>query len=98
MTKTEREDNTMAKFSITVPDDKVAALVDAFAIQYNYADKIETPEGVTDNPQNKQDFAKACIRNYVREVFIANAVKVVEQQRMDAITAAKTETTDFTVA
>ena len=82
----------MATFTINIPNDKITALLDAFAMQYNYQEQIETETGeMVPNPVSKAQFAKNIVTSFIKEVYIAGQVKSLEEQRIAAINTAKTD-------
>ena len=83
----------MAQFTIVVPDDKVNGLVNAFAKQYSYQDKISDPETgeLIDNPMSKASFAKNIIKQFVKEVYVAAQVKELEATRVATVQQANTD-------
>lgn len=79
----------MAQFTITVPDDKVQDLLNAFATQYNYQTTVDDLSGGTvPNPESKAQFAKNKILKYIKEVYIAAQVQQVEEVRLTTIDTA----------
>ena len=78
-----------ASITITIPDGKANAIIDAFATQYNYQDEIGDEDGnMIPNPQTKKQFALEVIKSFVREVYKATKVKevgtTIEQVRTGA--------------
>jgi len=90
----------MASFTINIPDDKVAGLINAFAVQYKYQETIDNPEtpGETiDNPVGKPAFAKNIIKSFIKEVYIAAQTKAIDETRQTIITDAATAISDVDV-
>ena len=90
----------MANFTIVIPDDKVAAVVQAFATQYGYQENIDDPANPgtqIPNPINKAAFAKNIIRSFVREVYIGAQVKEIEATRQATIDTASADLDTVTV-
>ena len=90
----------MASFTITVPDGKVQAVIDAFAKQYNYQETIPHPNDPNEqipNPVSKGQFAKNILLSFVKEVYIVAQVKDLEATRQATITTAKAAVDDVTV-
>lgn len=85
-------------FTITIPDDKVSAVVNAFATQYRYQVNIDDGEGGTiPNPVSKAQFAKNIIRSFVREVYVGAQIKAIEATRLQIIEDANTATDGISV-
>lgn len=61
----------MANISITIPDDKVSELLDAFATEYGYQDTI----GGQPNPQTKAQFAKSKLIEFMKSVYKSSKIK-----------------------
>lgn len=90
--------------TINIPDDKVTAIVEAFATQYQYQENIPNPdydaevegsEETIPNPTNKPRFAKNVIRTFIKNVYVAGQVTPVAQQNEVAEqTLATTATSD----
>jgi len=90
----------MASFTITIPDGKVQAVIDAFAKQYNYQETIPDPNDPNKqipNPVNKGQFAKNILLSFIKEVYIAAQVKDLEVTRQATIATAKANVDDVTV-
>lgn len=74
------------KITLTIPEDKKIAVIDAFALQYKYQDEVyqegvDGEEGIMiPNPVNKGQFAKNIIRTFIKEVYISAQVKPVQEQ------------------
>lgn len=78
--------------TITIPDDKVSTVVDAFATQYNYQDKIENElGGEIDNPISKATFALGIIKQFIKDVYVAGAATQLDVVRKEELLIAKTE-------
>jgi hypothetical protein len=59
----------MADITITIADDKLQERIEDFALVHNYQDQIEDDEGnFIPNPQSKAQFAKMCIKNYIKKI------------------------------
>lgn len=79
-----------ASFTLTVPNNVVGDVVQAFCTLYGYQETI-TDEGVEiPNPESKANFAKRMIRTYVKEVYKAYKVQELEAQRQQIIRDAET--------
>jgi hypothetical protein len=91
----------MANFTITIPDDKVQPILDAFANQLNRPlyildpDWIDPEDGTThpviDNTETKAQFAKRMLIEYVKTVYSQEvrdqARRASKQAVLDAIAA-----------
>jgi hypothetical protein len=78
--------------TITIPDDKVTAVVDAFATQYKYQEMIFDDQGVeTPNPISKASFARGVIRQFIKDVYIAGVASDIDSTRVDALATAETD-------
>ena len=65
--------------TISIPDDKISDVVNAFCVVYNY-------EGRTLPDETKEQFTLRCIKQFVKEVYKSNKVnKAMEQTRQQAI-------------
>ena len=82
-----------ADFLITIPDDKVQGVVDAFASRYNYQETITNPDYDPEDPESeptipnisKTAFAKNCIKAFIRHIYISKQVDdVVEDTKSQA--------------
>jgi ribosomal protein S3 len=67
----------MADITITVPDEKIARIRNAFAKRYGYEPQIMINDTLVDNPQSRAQFMKAKIAEYIRKV-------VLQQERDEA--------------
>lgn len=84
--------------TITIPDDKKDAVIDAFAIQYKYQDKItDKDDKEIDNPISKGDFVLGIIESFIKDVYVANKVKEFEKQRNTVVTYAKDDVKEINV-
>ena len=82
----------MANITINIPDDKINAVVDAFATQYKYSPKVEDDNNqMVDNPVSKAQFARNILKSFVKQVYIAAQVAEVEATKQAAIATATTE-------
>jgi len=96
----------MATFTITIPDDKVQDVLDAFANQYNYQEQVPNPdydpdvpasEETVPNPISKASFAKGTVRAFVKNVYIAYKATEIDEQRAEAIETANSDIDTVTV-
>ena len=72
----------MAKITITIPDDKINAVTNAFCDMFGYQEKIQQEDGTEiDNPISKAQFAKGKINDYIKEVFINSRVNAIDAQK-----------------
>ena len=56
----------MATITLTIPDDKVAVVLDAFAWRYGYQAMVAGEDGEpVQNPETKEAFAKRMLRAYL---------------------------------
>ena len=76
----------MAELKVTIPNDKLQDVIDAFCFNYKYQDIIdELP-----NPQTKAQFAKAKLIEFVKDNFKAyKANQASEIARQTALDTAK---------
>ena len=91
----------MVDFTITIPNDKVDSVVDAFAVQYKYQDTITAPENAGEqiaNPISKVLFAKNILKTFVKEVYVAAQVKELEVNRKAIIESATADVSGVEVA
>lgn len=68
----------MAQITLTIPDEHIQRILDAFADRYVY----DPESGLT-----KAQFARRKLRDYVKEVLIAVEGARVRQQGIDALQA-----------
>jgi len=89
----------MANITITIPDAKLNAIVEAFATQYNYQDQI-TEDGMNyiPNPVSKAQFARNVINSFIKEVYVAAQVKELDATRVQTINTATAAVSDITVS
>ena len=76
----------MANITITIPDNYVQDVLDAFAYIYRYQEMIEDPDGVPGppdgeipkipNPESKAAFAKRMNANYIKEIYVTWKTKI----------------------
>lgn len=90
----------MAQFTITIPDGKVADLLEAFATLYPIpTTEPEEGEEEGDPLYTKVAWAKMQVRKYIREVYTAwKAKEAAEDARLAAISAADEYSEDWRVA
>jgi hypothetical protein len=84
----------MVQFTINIPQERVADLLDAFAVQYNYQAEIDDPNNpdvMIPNPVSKAQFAKNTIKTYIKEVYIAGKLKEIENTRQQIIAQSNQE-------
>lgn len=75
----------MAKWEITINDDLVPRILNDFATQYNYQEKIQNKDGkIIDNPETKVQFAKKQIIEYVKNVMKAAKANKRAMEARDA--------------
>lgn len=100
----------MATKTITIPDKQVdwdgstmslgAALVEAICLNANYQDEIEQvdPPAMIPNPQSKPEFADLQIEYWLRKQLSSGRVKLVDQQRAQAVSDSITDSDGITVS
>lgn len=54
----------MAQITINIPDAVAPRVINAFAKQYLYSPTL--PDGVTPNPETKQEFAKRQVKEFIK--------------------------------
>lgn len=68
----------MATFTKKIPYELVNEVIEAYAYNYNYQDKINDGNGnLIDNPESKVEFAKRMDREYT--------INIVKKYRVDAL-------------
>jgi hypothetical protein len=89
----------MADITITIPNDKLDIVVDAFADQYNYQETIGDEDGnQIPNPTSKNQFAKNIIKSFVKQVYVAKKVKELDATRQTTVDNAETDVSGVTVS
>ena len=84
-----------ASFTITIPDDKVQDVIEAYCKQYGYRETLE--DGLP-NPETKAQFTKRQIRRYIRDVYTAYKTDLaIETTRDNTIVQSETDTKDIIV-
>lgn len=93
--------------SIYIPDDKVAGIIDAFTAQFGYKDTVpnpdydpndtESPETIA-NPESRGHFTLQQIRLFIKNVYVAGEVAVLDEQRDPLIAEATEAMEDVTIA
>lgn len=87
----------MANITITIPDDKLNNVIEAFATQYDYKEKIIDVNGnEINNPVSKVQFAKNIVNSFIKEVFISAQVKNLNIQRQQIIQTANEDVSNIT--
>ena len=86
----------MATMTITIPDGRVAALLDAFALQYGYQETIEDGDDVIPNPISKVQFAKEQISRFIKSVYISAKIQEFSSQRSIIIATATSDIDEVT--
>ncbi len=76
-----------ATMTITIPNEVVTEVIEAFAVEAQYPATVPDPACVNEmdcayipNPMSKSDFAKAQIRAYIKSVYVAYRVKAAVNQ------------------
>lgn len=92
--------------SIYIPDDKVQGVISAFTTQFGYEDTVpnpnydpenpESPETII-NPETRGRFTLRQIRLFIKNVYVAGEVAVLDEQRDPLIAEATTAMEDVTV-
>lgn len=81
----------MAQFTITVPADKVATLLDGFKVKFGYEDTIEDSEGnPIPNPESLSDFSLRKIKELLKSIYRQGLEEgLVETAKQDASSQAE---------
>lgn len=86
------------QIKITIPTDKRDKVIEAFASQYHYEDKILGVEGkMISNPQSKAQFALEKVKEFIKNVFVAYEAKGADTARKALIEAAEADMESLTV-
>ena len=92
----------MATMTLTIPNDIVGDVVDAFAAEYGYQENVTTTvSGVptqVPNPESKNSFAKRQIREHVKRVYVKHQVALVEATISNARSTAYTTVSGIDMA
>ena len=87
-----------ASFTITIPDNKVAEVIEAFAIMFGYPEIVEDVNGDDiPNPQSKAEFAKEKIREMIKETYLRYKARQAEYIVDNAVGQAEEEIDVMTV-
>jgi len=86
----------MAIIRLDIPDNRLAALIAAFALVYHYKDMIQNPANpeveMIPNPETKPMFAKRKIAEYLKEIYVAGKTQTeLDDAKKAAILAARAE-------
>lgn len=86
----------MAIIKLNIPDNRLQALIQAFATMYHYQDLIQNPANpeveMIPNPQSKAAFAKQKIVEHLKDIYIAGQTQTaLDSARKAAILAARAE-------
>lgn len=87
----------MAKMTLTIPDEIVQDVVDAFCGSYKYQPEVEGEEKVDGetvmilNPESKVAFSKRMIREYVKAIYTSYQANQYEAGRQAVVDAAETD-------
>ena len=80
---------------IEIPDNRVDEIIDGFAVQYGYQQKVKDTEGEEiDNPVTKAQFARNIIVSFIKEVYVASKIRDIETIRQKTIATAAEELKD----
>lgn len=79
----------MANFTITIPDEKATAVIDAFCDKYGWTEN---------SPLSKVQFAKQMIRDFVRDIYIGQTKINFDSKRKQLAQEAETYMEDVTIA
>lgn len=61
----------MAQFAFQLPDNKEAAIIDAWCFQEGYQTSVPDENGVmVENPETKTQFAKRTVKQKMKEAYI----------------------------
>jgi hypothetical protein len=77
-----------AEIKITIADDKINDIIEAFASDYNYRATINGQP----NPETKKKFANRMLKNFIKSVYISYKSKAVEDSivpQLNAVEATK---------
>ena len=86
------------EIKITIPNNKKDAIIEAFAIQYNYQEELEDANGnMIPNPQSKKVFTANIIKSFIREIYKAVKIKEVNTAIQKARDDADNFTNDITL-
>lgn len=89
----------MAKIVVEIPDEKLDAVVEAFATLYNYQEQIGNETGeMIDNPVKKKQFANNIIASYVKEVYVNAQTRPLEAQKQEILKRASAEVSAVTAS
>ncbi len=87
-----------AEITITIADEKVSAITDAFSVQYQRPEQVEDENGdLVDNPETKKAFTLRILKGFIRQVYKAAKVKEVDITLKNTRTAADDYTEDISV-
>ena len=79
----------MGEFSFKLPDDKEAAIIDAWCFQEGYSEIISDENGqMIANPETKTQFAQRTVKQKMKDVYIRYQA---EQARLAATIAANAD-------
>ena len=96
-----------ATFTITIPDNKVEGVLDAFASYTSYQETVsnsdydpedEESESTIANPISKADNAKNCVKAFIRHIYISNQVNLaVDSVKDTAVSEASDDVSGVSV-
>lgn len=83
----------MAEVKITIPDNVVNRVINAFCTVYRRPDTVVNAQGETvDNPTSKAEFTRNIVKSFMHEVMASHEGNIAsEAARIEAINKAKTE-------
>lgn len=85
------------KITITIPDIKDDALIEAFASLYKYQDYLDDEQTII-NPETKKQFTLRKINEYIKEVYAGYTIKAgLKAEKETLAVDAKAYTDDFTI-
>lgn len=94
------------EIKITIPNDKKDEVTDAFASQYDYQEEVVNPDydssdeeslAMIPNPETKERFLLVQIRDFIKNVYVANQVKTFNEGQNSVRTTAKADMDDVTI-
>lgn len=69
----------MANITFTIPDDKVAAVVDAFCAQEGYQAMIWENDVQIPNPETKNQFARRTLKQIMKNAYVNHQAELAKQ-------------------
>lgn len=70
----------MAQITLTIPNNKIDDILNAFANNFNYQEFIIDQNGATiPNPVTKAEFAKSVLIDFIKDVYKSNKIRIDSQ-------------------